>query len=106
MDDSGSISYDRLYTNITSDNSKLDINTGKYQAKTQGIYTVTWSATLQNGQLDLYLFKDGVKQADTRFESRQNGMDFFDMGSRTTVSIPVIIGIIIIVIIIDTDAMS
>ena len=84
----GTITYDSL-SGTSTDGSTISTLTGKYKASTQGLYTITCSASAY-GQTNIYLLKDGVQQDDTLYYSKQDNYDVYynyEQGSRTVVSI-------------------
>ena len=44
---SETVTYDSLTTDISTDNSMLDIHTGVYTVTTAGLYMVSWSASVR-----------------------------------------------------------
>jgi len=87
MSDTGTITYDSLITDLTTDDSTLDLSTGTYTIHTAGLYSVTWSASvgMDSGEraiIDLY--EDGTQLAESFYYSYYGGSEHnIDAGSRT-----------------------
>ena len=59
----GTVTYDSITTDISSDNSKLNATTGLYTAMTSGLYQATWTAdTISSGvsSTSLDVVHDGI----------------------------------------------
>merc|ERR1712179_125400 len=75
----GTITYDRILSRTTSDNSAIDINTGDFTADTTGYYTITYSA-YTIGVISIHAYFNNNQQEHTLYASTSV---YDDMGSRT-----------------------
>merc|ERR1719427_1244593 len=65
---SGTVTYDSLTTDISTDNSMLDIHTGVYTVTTPGLYMVSLSATINWGSLSMYVDGSSYGTEQSRME--------------------------------------
>ena len=93
----GTMTYSRL-SGTSTDGSTISTTTGKYTVKTQGLYSITYSAYTR-GNTNIYLYKDGAKQDDTMYVSYQPSGDY-DQGSNTVVRYIYLLLFILILIIV------
>jgi len=69
VDNTGTITYDRLISDSTSDNSAIDINTGHFTTDTTGYYTITYSASTYD-YTGIWAYINNKRQGDhTRYYS-------------------------------------